>query len=177
MLLNTSSLPQLLRTSTTLSASIADLESERQSLVYNHHHELIDASITISKMKVRSESLETTLEQLKAGLARCSELESDLRSETSRTSKASSQEGGTDWENMLSKLLDLPVLMQSVSTEEALRLWGSYEPVLRSWKEAGVKGIEDVEVECRDVLSAHNLSPDAMTARRRSGSMMTVKAI
>lgn len=181
-LLNDSSLPQLLRTSTILSASIADLELERQSLVYNHHHELIDASITISKMKVRAESLDSTLEQLKAGLAKCSELESGLRKPTlsidSHKETMDVREGSPDWQLLLGKLLDLPMTMQIVDREQAQRLWGTYEPVLRSWKEAGVKGIEEVEAECREVLTASDLLPEERVSpinRRRSGSTLTIR--
>ena len=32
-------------------ADIRELDSERQALVYNHHHELIDASDTIRKVR------------------------------------------------------------------------------------------------------------------------------
>ena len=184
-LLNTSTLPQLLKTSAELSSSIADLENERQSLVYNHHHELIDASVTISKMKVRAESLDTTLEQLKSGLARCSELDSGLRYGAGAAGPPSSQDdsgkqaGEPDWDLVLGTMLDLPLSMQAASKEEALRLWGTYEPVLRKWRDARVEGIEDIESDCREVLNVKTggeaLAVSSATTRRRSGSTMTIR--
>lgn len=35
-------------------AEIRELDGERQSLVYNHHHELIEASDTIKKVGIHS---------------------------------------------------------------------------------------------------------------------------
>lgn len=172
-LLTTSTLPQLLRASTTISGSIADLESERQSLVYNHHHELIDASITISKMKVRAESLETTLEQLKASLSRCAELESSLKAVQSPYTQTPSLQGTqsddqTDWQYVLDTLLDLPIKLEAADRAQALRLWGTYEPVLRRWKEAGVKGVQEFEADCREVVNNANLGDEARARRRSS---------
>lgn len=168
-LLDTSTLPQLLKANTEISSSILDLESERQSLVYNHHHELIDASVTISKMKVRAESLDSTLEQLKAGLSRCSELNNGLKlplNATGVSPDASDDAHGAnmptarepakvDWQSVLDTVLDLPFAMRNATPEEAQRLWGTYEPVLRQWKDAGVQGIEEVETECRQCLNGH----------------------
>ena len=173
-LMSTSTVAQLLRASTTLSGAISDLESERQALVYNHHHELIDASITISKMKVRAESLDSTLEQLKAGLARCTELEDGLRS-MPRAATEVPASASPDWRVMLSTLLDLPMTFEVAERSEALQLWGTYEPILRKWREAGVQGIADVEQQCRDILNeSHagvNLADDAKQKRRRSSSI------
>lgn len=164
-LLNTSTLSQLLKASNELSTSISDLESERQSLVYNHHHELIDASVTISKMKVRAESLDSTLEQLKAGLSRCSELNNGLKLPMNDTSASTSEDASSanihtvngqakvDWQSALDTIVDLPMTMRNATPEEAQRLWGTYEPVLRQWKDAGVQGIEEIEVECRQCLN------------------------
>lgn len=152
--------------------------------MYNHHHELIDASLTISKMKVRAESLDTTLEQLKAGLAKCSELDDELRATPSglpaspNLPDASRPTQETDWHTVLSAILDLPLKMQAASSDGAQRLWGTYEPVLRKWHDAGVQGIAAIEADCRDVLNAKtggDLSA-LSAARRRSSSIATLKA-
>jgi hypothetical protein len=42
------------RTLRLTSTEIRELDGERQSLVYNHHHELIDASDTIKKVPLLS---------------------------------------------------------------------------------------------------------------------------
>jgi hypothetical protein len=76
------------------------LDSERQSLVYNHHHELIAASATISaviicaqillvhamtrfyQMKTRAESLDADLDLLKVAFSEISRLSSEIAIES-----------------------------------------------------------------------------------------------
>nr|GAT48725.1 predicted protein [Mycena chlorophos] len=64
-LITTASLPGLLKRENELLTEIRQLDSERQSLVYNHHHELIAASDTIAAMKTRAESLDADLDLLR----------------------------------------------------------------------------------------------------------------
>lgn len=56
------------------------LDSERQNLVYNHHHELIAASDTIGAIKAHAESLDADLELLKAAFDEISRLSNELGS-------------------------------------------------------------------------------------------------
>jgi len=77
-LITTSSLPALLKRENELLAEIRQLESERQSLVYNHHHELIAASDTISVVKKRAESLDADLDSLKAAFSEISRLAAEV---------------------------------------------------------------------------------------------------
>ncbi|GAA5922909.1 COG1/VPS51 family protein [Sporobolomyces koalae] len=62
----------------TTTAKIRELDGERQSLVYNHHHELIEASDTIRKMKSRAEALDSSLESLKTSFEKISQLSTSL---------------------------------------------------------------------------------------------------
>jgi len=77
-LITTSSLPALLKRENDLLAEIRQLDSERQSLVYNHHHELIAASDTISTMKTRAESLDGDLDLLRAAFSEISRLTAEV---------------------------------------------------------------------------------------------------
>ncbi|KAF8514544.1 Vps51/Vps67-domain-containing protein, partial [Hysterangium stoloniferum] len=77
-LITTSSLPVLLKKENELLTEIRELDSERQSLVYNHHHELIAASDTINAMKARAESLDADLEKLKAAFSEISRLSAQV---------------------------------------------------------------------------------------------------
>ena len=43
-------------------ADIRELDSERQSLVYNHHHELIAASDTIAAVRINPSAFPVSLE-------------------------------------------------------------------------------------------------------------------
>ncbi|KAK7690780.1 hypothetical protein QCA50_005880 [Cerrena zonata] len=80
-LITTSSLPVLLRRENDLLTEIRQLDSERQSLVYNHHHELIAASDTIAAMKDRAERLDADMDLLKAAFSEISRLSSELAAE------------------------------------------------------------------------------------------------
>jgi len=78
------------------------LDGERQSLVYNHHHELIDATDTISgvsrlvarsssstyasQMKTRADDLDSKLELLKAAFDEISRLSAEVAIENSPSS-------------------------------------------------------------------------------------------
>jgi vacuolar protein sorting-associated protein 51 len=83
---------------------IRELDSERQSLVYNHHHELIAASDTIAavrviliassrqrriyrhlwQMKARAENLDADMDLLKAAFSEISRLSTEVAQETER---------------------------------------------------------------------------------------------
>ncbi|KAG8858789.1 hypothetical protein FRB96_004926 [Tulasnella sp. 330] len=80
-LITVSSLPALLKRDNELVSEIRQLESDRQALVYNHHHELIAASDTIRAMKIRAESLDVDLEKLKAAFSEISRLSSEVTDE------------------------------------------------------------------------------------------------
>ncbi|KAG6333021.1 hypothetical protein ID866_6065, partial [Astraeus odoratus] len=63
------------------SAEIRQLDSERQSLVYNHHHELVAARDTIAAMKTRAEGLDADLDMLRAAFSEISRLSTEVSTE------------------------------------------------------------------------------------------------
>ncbi|KAF8920373.1 Vps51/Vps67-domain-containing protein [Mucidula mucida] len=77
-LITTSNLPALLKQENELVSEIRELDSERQALVYNHHHELIAASDTIAAVKTRAESLDADLDLLKAAFSEISRLAEEV---------------------------------------------------------------------------------------------------
>ncbi|KAL8292297.1 hypothetical protein RQP46_001763 [Phenoliferia psychrophenolica] len=83
-LASTASLPDLLRKENELIVEIRELDGERQSLVYNHHSELIDASETIKKMKSRALALDASLDNLKTSFQSISQLSTSLASTPAR---------------------------------------------------------------------------------------------
>ncbi|KAI0300874.1 Vps51/Vps67-domain-containing protein [Russula brevipes] len=85
-LITTASLTTLLKKENELLAGDPDmrqLDSERQSLVYNHHHELIEATDTISAMRERADGLDSDLELLKAAFSEISRLSAEVAIERS----------------------------------------------------------------------------------------------
>ncbi|KAI0319210.1 Vps51/Vps67-domain-containing protein [Amylostereum chailletii] len=91
-LITTSTLTTLLKKENELLNDMRQLDSERQSLVYNHHHELIAATDTISAMKTRAESLDADLDLLKIAFSEISRLSAEVAIEDS----ARSVVGGSD---------------------------------------------------------------------------------
>jgi len=85
-LITTAPLTTLLKKENDLLTEMRQLDSERQSLVYNHHHELIDATDTISSMKSRAESLDSDLELLKTAFSEISRLSTEVAVESSPSS-------------------------------------------------------------------------------------------
>ncbi|KLO08907.1 hypothetical protein SCHPADRAFT_834699 [Schizopora paradoxa] len=83
-LIVTSSLVTLIKRENTLQSEIRQFESERQALVYNHHHELIAASDTISAMRSRADSLDSDLDKLKVAFSEISRLSADISSASGR---------------------------------------------------------------------------------------------
>ncbi|EIM91319.1 uncharacterized protein STEHIDRAFT_48474 [Stereum hirsutum FP-91666 SS1] len=77
-LITTSSLTTLLKKENELLHDMRELDSDRQSLVYNHHHELIAATDTISAMKTRAESLDAELDLLKVAFSEISRLSAEV---------------------------------------------------------------------------------------------------
>ncbi|KAF8899922.1 Vps51/Vps67-domain-containing protein [Gymnopilus junonius] len=94
-LITTSSLPALLKRENELLMEIRQLDSERQSLVYNHHHELIAASDTISAMKTRAESLDGDLDLLRAAFDEISRLTAEVSIERPSTRKGVDRESSS----------------------------------------------------------------------------------
>ncbi|KAH9994782.1 Vps51/Vps67-domain-containing protein [Russula vinacea] len=82
-LITTASLTTLLKKENDLLTEMRQLDSERQALVYNHHHELIDATDTISAMKERTETIDRDLERLKAAFSEISRLSAKVAIEDS----------------------------------------------------------------------------------------------
>ncbi|KZV88879.1 hypothetical protein EXIGLDRAFT_618845 [Exidia glandulosa HHB12029] len=80
-LITTSPLVALLKRENELLGEIRQLDSERQSLVYNHHHELIAASDTIGAMRIRAESLDADLDKLRSAFDDISRLSAECSPE------------------------------------------------------------------------------------------------
>ncbi|KAF8339587.1 Vps51/Vps67-domain-containing protein, partial [Cantharellus anzutake] len=82
-----SSLPTLLKRSNDLAEEIRQLETDRQALVYNHHHELVAASDTIRAMKSRAENVDLELDKLRDAFSEISRIGAKLAIEISSREK------------------------------------------------------------------------------------------
>lgn len=121
-------------------------------------------------MKSRAESLDQKLDALKDSLEHISQLTTSINQSPSPVEvKHPPSDLQYDPLLHLGPLLALPTRLRSSSRQSADALWGSWEPALKSWyvvaqcvtrlalkpvirEEAGVKGIEDIADECREVL-------------------------
>lgn len=115
-------------------------------------------------MKATSETLDTSLDQLQSSFSSISSLTASLaRPKPAHPIPSKPPPAGAtnvkprfDEATHIPPLLSLPILLRSLLSSrqraEADRLWGEWEPALRSFEEAGVKGAKEVGAECRDVL-------------------------
>ncbi|KAG0146311.1 hypothetical protein CROQUDRAFT_657463 [Cronartium quercuum f. sp. fusiforme G11] len=155
-LVKESSLKDTLATANRLMAEMRELDGERQSLVYNHHHELVEASTTIGKMKTSAETLDGTLDELQNSFAAISELTTALStsSRPRQTSQPIDLSQTFDPSVHLLPLISLPTILRALTHHRpsADQLWGEWEPALRSFEEAGIEGARRIGNECREVL-------------------------
>ncbi|EST08246.1 hypothetical protein PSEUBRA_002337 [Kalmanozyma brasiliensis GHG001] len=174
-LLRSGSLSTLLGKESELIVQIRELDGERQSLVYNHHHELVAASDTIRNMKIKSESLDPSLDSLRSSFESMSNLASNLevlRSSARAKAVEESATGGIDRLHDLDPIVTLPARLsdliecrldaaetgeqsaeaRKMGLAQAEHLWGTMEPVLAAWTDAGVSGVREIAAECRSLL-------------------------
>lgn len=180
-LLRSNSLSVLLEKESELIVQIRELDGERQSLVYNHHHELVAASDTIRNMKIRSESLDPSLESLQSSFETMSNLASHLeilRNSSAHTAQPPASSKRVEPLHDLEPIVTLPATLSdliecrldatvSASHVDALEpnlerrkaglaqaehLWGTMEPVLAAWTDAGVAGVREIAAESRSLL-------------------------
>ncbi|EGF98813.1 uncharacterized protein MELLADRAFT_76017 [Melampsora larici-populina 98AG31] len=151
-------------------SEIRELDGERQSLVYNHHHELVDASVTIGKMKTSAETLDNTLNELQTEFSSISETISTISNSFSSSSstKPKSQTPKTpstkekELTEYLLPIISLPIILRSlINTGNKIKsdqLWGEWEIILKSFEELGIENIKKIGNECREILrQARNL--------------------
>lgn len=113
------------------------------------------------QMKVKSESLDPSLDSLRASFSTMSQLSSEL--DVLRSCKPASQEqeqAQLDPLKDLQPVVMLPTTLRDLIDDErpgqglpqAERLWGQMEGVLAAWSDAGVAGVKEIMAECRVVL-------------------------
>lgn len=163
------SLSQLLKEESDLLTEIRELDGERQSLVYNHHHELVSASETMKNMKEQADALLPSMNAMQSSLQSISSTSESLVLPIEITQSLGDMErkqsdiNSNSSSNVLTKaqpVIELPQRLRDAvllgngqeGLTKAQGLWGSLESVLANWDEAGVKGAKEIMNECRQVL-------------------------
>ncbi|CBQ69497.1 conserved hypothetical protein [Sporisorium reilianum SRZ2] len=191
-LISSNSLSVLLGKESELIVQIRELDGERQSLVYNHHHELVAASDTIRNMKLKSESLDPSLDSLKTSFETMSNLASNLEvlRKSAPTAKTQEPSNKSDLDPLrdLEPIVTLPATLSDLiecrldttsgkeddpearkaGLTQAEHLWGTMEPVLAAWTDAGVAGVREIAAECRSLLKDGRKAIGSSTAAMRS---------
>lgn len=137
------SIPSLLRSHASLLTSMRELDGERQSLVYNHHGDLVAASQTISKMKEQSDQLTATLQGLQRGLEGMGKWEGQLAGMKSVGGvRKGRQEMGVDIEKDVAPIVTLPERLRDAAALRAASE-GRDEEAAES-----ARGLEQGELAC-----------------------------
>ncbi|WFC97316.1 hypothetical protein MYAM1_000026 [Malassezia yamatoensis] len=147
----TQSLESLIKHSIELMEGIKDLKADHQSLVYNHHQELVTASESIGKMRVGLSELQRRRDKLKDQVSAI-----DAQKETV-ASQSSTNHEQVDWDRAVAPVLTLPARLRNeaqVSKSSARQLYEEHKKTIEEWIDAGVDGARQIQTECETVLSS-----------------------
>ncbi|KAI3618516.1 hypothetical protein CBS9595_002879 [Malassezia furfur] len=121
---------------------IRELKADRQSLVYNHHQELVAASETVGKMRAGLDALHTPRDALRAQLAAIDH------------ARAAVAADGVPWADVR-PIVDLPATLERLAAsdpEKARAAYAEHEATLRAWEDAGVGGADTLRAQCEAAL-------------------------
>lgn len=145
------SLTDLLKTSNELMDGIRDLHAERQSLVYNHHQELVNASETVGHMRHGIEALRPSRNALETQLK-------EMQAMRTMPPMQLASDTNTDiaWERDVAPVAQLPMTLRFMLDQgqltEAESLLDTYKPTLDAWEHAGVLGADELRKDCEYML-------------------------
>ncbi|WFD41395.1 hypothetical protein MPSI1_000022 [Malassezia psittaci] len=147
----THSLESLIKHSVELMEGIKDLKADHQSLVYNHHQELVTASESIGKMRGGLSELQSRRNKLKDQISAI-----DAQRETV-TSQASADHKQVDWDRSVAPVVTLPSRLRKeaqVSESSARQLYEEHKKTIEEWIDAGVDGARRIQTECETIISS-----------------------
>ena len=122
---------------------IRELKADRQSLVYNHHQELVAASETVGKMRAGLDALHTPRDALRAQLAAIDQ------------GRAAVAADGVPWADVR-PIVELPTTLRSLAAtdpEGARTAYAEHEATIQAWADAGVVGADALRTECEAALA------------------------
>lgn len=141
----------LLKASNELMDGIRDLYADRQSLVYNHHQELVNASETVGLMRHGIEALRPNRDALEAQLK-----EMQAKRAMPPVHVASDAESSMPWVSDVAPIAELPMNMRYMLDQgqltEAESLFHTYKPTIHAWAQAGILGAEELGNDCEYIL-------------------------
>ncbi|WFD30746.1 hypothetical protein MSPP1_001770 [Malassezia sp. CBS 17886] len=140
-------LDALLGNAIALLDEIRELNSDRQSLVYNHHQELVSASETVGNMRSGIDALGPEREKIQRLLASVDEERAKLA-----LSADEADEEEIQWTRVVAPIVRLPATLRHADAAEARTLWDAYRPALHAWVAAGVRGANELREACEEVM-------------------------
>ncbi|WFD22461.1 hypothetical protein MEQU1_001133 [Malassezia equina] len=153
-LTTTRRLGELLQLSSERLDAVRDLYADRQSLVYNHHQELVGASETVGEMRRGIEALVPSRTSL------AQQLEQMRRQPTEPAPVAPAPEAAMPWKESIEPIVQLPLTLRRIldqrtptcvaDAEAALQ---AHTHVLQAWVEARVAGADELQRVCHDMIA------------------------
>lgn len=155
----TQSLSELLALSSEKLDAVRDLYADRQSLVYNHHQELVGASETVGEMRRGIEALKPRRASLEEQLAH-------MRQQPTEPLGASAPKDALPWAEQVAPVVELPLKLRRIlderkptSVADAEAALQAQAPVLAAWVDAHVAGADELQRLCHDmIVQAHTPS-------------------
>ncbi|WFD33477.1 hypothetical protein MCUN1_000290 [Malassezia cuniculi] len=142
-------LSEIVRLATSLSDEIRELNGDLQSLVYNHHQELVAVAETVGQMRAGIDELNESRNSLGSSFAAIEELRGSLDAIPERS------QSDTEWSDVY-PVVALPATLAELAEkkkgEELESTWHTFRPVLEAWDASGVRGASDILNSCRTVI-------------------------
>jgi len=145
-------LSELLRLSSQRLDSVRDLYADRQSLVYNHHQELVGASETVGDMRRGIEALAPSRASLEQQLEQ-------MRQQPAAPA-AAAPEAAFPWVDQVAPIVELPLKLRRIldartptSLADAEAALQAQTPILAAWVEARVVGADELQRTCQDMIA------------------------
>ena len=146
-------LSELLRLSSQRLDAVRDLYADRQSLVYNHHQELVGASETVGDMRRGIEALAPSRVSLEQQLEQ-------MRQPPTEPATAAATHAALPRADQLAPVVELPLTLRRIldqrtptSLAEAEAALQAQMPTLAAWAEAHVAGADELQRTCQDMIS------------------------
>ncbi|WFD18867.1 hypothetical protein MCAP1_001080 [Malassezia caprae] len=144
-------LGELLQLSSQRLDAVRDLYADRQSLVYNHHQELVGASETVGDMRRGIEALAPSRASLEQQLEQ-------MRQQPAAPPAAAPE--AAPWLDEVAPVIELPWTLRRIldartptSVAEAEAALQAHAPILAAWVEARVAGADELQRTCQDMIA------------------------
>jgi hypothetical protein len=147
-LLHSADAETLLRTLNAITISALGLEGDKKALVYDNYTTLLSATSTISRMRENVDPMAPVTTTLEPAIKHIADVAEDIAGSRGVRSDKEIQKQTVRW--VLGAPGRLKEFKGQGKEEEMGRQWDEVRSLLEKWK--GVKGVDEVRMQCEEVV-------------------------